>query len=63
MLKDPTALVTPAMPSMPSQDEPQGPAVVAATPATAAALASRNEAIRNAIAGKNEPGRTSPRKF
>lgn len=36
---------------------------VAQTPAVAAALQSRQEAIKQAASGKPEPGRTSPRKF
>lgn len=43
--------------------EPQQPAVIAHTPATASALAGRQEAIRIATSGKEEKGRTSPRKF
>ncbi len=39
------------------------PAVIAQTPAAAAALAARQEAIRIAVSGKEEKGRTSPRKF
>lgn len=37
--------------------------IVAQTQATAQALASRNAALAQAISGKPEPGRTSPRKF
>lgn len=36
---------------------------IAQTPATAAALASREQAIQQAMSGKVEKGRTSPRKF
>lgn len=36
---------------------------IAQTPATAAALASRQAAIQEAMSGKPEKGRTSPRKF
>lgn len=39
------------------------PAVIAQTPAAVAALNARNEAIRIATSGKEEKGRTSPRKF
>ena len=39
------------------------PSQIAQTPAAAAALAARNEAIRIAVSGKEEKGRTSPRKF
>lgn len=39
------------------------PAVVAQTPAAQAALASRQQAIAIATSGKEEKGRTSPRKF
>lgn len=39
------------------------PAVIAQTPAALAALNARNEAIRIATSGKEEKGRTSPRKF
>lgn len=39
------------------------PAVIAQTPAAVAALNARNEAIRIAVSGKEEKGRTSPRKF
>lgn len=39
------------------------PAQIAQTPAAAMALASRAEAIRIAVSGKEEKGRTSPRKF
>ena len=39
------------------------PDQIAQTPAAAAALAARNEAIRIAVSGKEEKGRTSPRKF
>ena len=39
------------------------PGIIAGTPATAAAMESRNTAIALALQGKNEKGRTSPRKF
>jgi hypothetical protein len=39
------------------------PQVIAQTPQTAAALESRQQAIKIATSGKPEPGRTSPRKF
>lgn len=39
------------------------PTQIAQTPAAAAALAQRNEAIRIAVSGREEKGRTSPRKF
>lgn len=39
------------------------PQVIAQTPATAAALESRQQAIKIATSGKPEAGRTSPRKF
>ena len=39
------------------------PTVIAQTPAAAAALAARQEAIRIATSGKEEKGRTAPRKF
>lgn len=42
---------------------PTQPAVIAQTPAAAAALADRQNAIAQAISGKPEKGRTSPRKF
>lgn len=45
---------------------PSGPVQIvqiAQTPAAAAALAARSEAIRIATSGKEERGRTSPRKF
>lgn len=44
----------------PPQDPPTQ---IAQTPAAAAALAARNEAIRIATSGREEKGRTSPRKF
>lgn len=44
-------------------ETPQPPGIVAGTPATAAALESRNKAIAQALSGRPEPGRTSPRKF
>lgn len=43
--------------------EPQPVAVIAQTPAAAAAIADRQNAISQAISGKPEKGRTSPRKF
>ena len=47
-----------------SEIPPPAPvAVIAQTPQTAAALADRNAAIAQAISGKPEKGRTSPRKF
>jgi hypothetical protein len=39
------------------------PAQIAQTPSAAAALESRQLAIKQAASGKPEPGRTSPRKF
>jgi hypothetical protein len=42
---------------------PSTPLVVAQTPATAMALAARQESIRIATSGKEEKGRSSPRKF
>lgn len=39
------------------------PAVVVASPAAAQAMESRKKAIAVALSGKEEPGRTSPRKF
>lgn len=42
---------------------PPQPAVVAQTLAAAQAMASRQETIANAMSGKPEKGRTSPRKF
>jgi hypothetical protein len=39
------------------------PTHIAQTPATAAALAARQQAIAQAVSGKQEAGRTSPRKF
>jgi hypothetical protein len=49
---------------MPIAVPPPEPVVaVAQTPATAAALASRNQAISEAISGKIEKGQTRPRKF
>jgi hypothetical protein len=42
---------------------PVQPATVAQTPAAAQALAQRAETIRIATSGKEERGRTSPRKF
>ena len=44
-------------------EAPGMPAQIAQTPAAAIALAQRNEAIRIATSGKEEKGRTSPRKF
>ncbi len=44
-------------------EAPGMPVVIAQTPAAAAALAQRNEAIRIATSGKEEKGRSSPRKF
>lgn len=49
--------------SMPAPPEPQPVAVVAQTPAAAAAMNDRQNAIAQAISGKPEKGRTSPRKF
>ncbi len=43
--------------------ESVAPAQIAQTPAAMAALAQRNEAIRIATSGKEEKGRSSPRKF
>lgn len=37
--------------------------IIAATPQTAAALQHREDAIKQGMSGKPEPGRTSPRKF
>lgn len=46
------------------QNSPPAPNQIAAqTPAAAEALRKRQEAINIAISGKEEPGRTSPRKF
>lgn len=39
------------------------PPVIAVTPAAQAALAERNALINQAVSGKPEKGRTSPRKF
>jgi len=39
------------------------PVIIAQTPTAAAALESRQTAIKIANSGKPEPGRTSPRKF
>jgi hypothetical protein len=39
------------------------PPMIAQTPAAAAALAARQEAISIALSGKEEKGRTRPRKF
>lgn len=39
------------------------PVVVAATPQATQAVQSRDTAINQALSGKPEPGRTSPRKF
>jgi hypothetical protein len=44
-------------------DQPTEPGVVAATAQTQAAVASRQAAIDQALSGKLEKGRTSPRKF
>lgn len=44
-------------------DAPQGPVMVANTPATMAALEARRQAINIAVSGKEEKGRSSPRKF
>lgn len=43
--------------------EPRTVAIIAQTPAAAAAMASRQQAIRTSISGKPEKGLTSPRKF
>jgi hypothetical protein len=45
------------------QNDPQPVAVIAQTPAAMAALQARNTAIAIAHSGKEEKGRTSPRKF
>jgi len=47
--------VAPESPGIPTQ--------IAQTPAAALALAARQEAINIAVSGKEERGRTSPRKF
>jgi len=46
-----------------SPESPGIPAQIAQTPAAALALAARQEAINIAVSGKEERGRTSPRKF
>jgi len=46
-----------------AQDPAAAMAAVAQTPMAAAALESRQLAIKQAASGKPEPGRTSPRKF
>lgn len=55
-LTAPTISIAANAPSIPVEQ-------VAQTPAAAAAINSRNEAINNAISGKVEKGRVSPRKF
>ena len=53
-----------AQPNIPAQPEqPAQPLVIAKTVAAAQALQRRNESIAQAISGKEEKGRTSPRKF
>ena len=64
LAKDPAA--APGLPNAVSQDQlppPQPVTIVAQTPLAAAALQSRQDAIRVATSGKEERGRTSPRKF
>ncbi len=51
------------LPPVPMPEVPAAPGVVAVTPQTVAAVNSRTQAINQALSGKAEPGRTSPRKF
>lgn len=44
-------------------ETPEVPGIVIASQAAAQAVQSRNQAIQQAVSGKAEPGRTSPRKF
>ncbi len=55
----PTIAIAPSGPAV----EPTQPAVIAQTPAAVAALNDRQQAINQAISGKPDKGRTSPRKF
>lgn len=50
-------------PPLPVPEQPTQPAIIAQTPAAMAALNDRQAAISQAISGKPEKGRTSPRKF
>jgi hypothetical protein len=45
------------------REEVSNPPIIAQTPAAVAAMSARQQAIAIAISGKEEKGRTSPRKF
>lgn len=55
------AVIAPALSHMPPV--PTEATVIAHTPAAAKAMADRQQMIQQAISGRPEPGRTSPRKI